>query len=97
MRNLNAGRYTLGIRKDLSKEPELFGKPLRIKGLYVWGRLKSITSLAIQNMEFDIILHNETDPKNVPPPKDYMVFKIKDLQEFPYIAWVKAHEEKKKT
>lgn len=87
---------TLGIKLDLSCSPELFGKELRIKGLFVWGRVKQPESIQLANIECDIIIYNQTAMDKVHPPMDYHIFQLRDLQEFPYIAAVKVHHDEVK-
>lgn len=84
---------TLGIKRDLSLTPELFGKTLKVKGLFIWERAKIPVSLKLAGIECDVILYNETAVDKVKPPPDYSLFHIRDLQEFPYVCAVKVHEE----
>lgn len=84
---------TLGIKRDLSLTPELFGKTLKIRGLFIWERAKIPVSLTLSTIECDVILYNETAVDKVKPPPDYLLFHIRDLQEFPYVCAVKVHEE----
>lgn len=83
---------SLAIRKDLSLEPELFGRELRIKGLYIHGRANAEPSRVLSGLECDVILLNETDPQKITVPRDYVLFRMRDLQEFPYLALVKVHK-----
>ncbi len=85
--------YYLGIKKDLSRSPEIFGHELRMRGLYIHGRALTETSKILSSIECDVILYNETNPQKVSPPEGYDLFRIKDLQEFPYIAAIRIHKE----
>jgi hypothetical protein len=84
---------TLGIKRDLSLTPELFGKTLKVKGLFIWERAKIQVSLTLSTIECDVILYNETAADKVKPPLGYELFHIRDLQEFPYVCAVRVHVE----
>lgn len=84
---------TLGIKRDLSLTPELFGKQLIVTGLFIWDRAKTENSLILSKIACDVILYNETAFDKVNPPPGYEVFQIRDLQEFPYVCAVKVHTE----
>ncbi len=93
LKSLNQPRRFLGIKKDLSLEPGLFGRQLSVKGLYLWGHVFSEESQLLSRLECDVILYNETDKQKVQAPEGYDVFRIRDLQEFIYVAAVRVHKQ----
>lgn len=78
-------RLNLGLRRDLSLQPDLFGHQLQLKGLYIWGRALSHESRILAETDFNAILFNETDPAKVEAGEGYQLFTLRDLQEFPYL------------
>ncbi len=88
---IHVPRTYLGIKKDLSQSPEIFGHELLVRGLYIWGRAFTENSRKLSEIECDMILFNETDPLKVSAPEGYTLFRIRDLQEFPYVAAVRVH------
>lgn len=92
LKKLHRPRVDLAIRKDLSESPEIFGHVLLVKGLYIFGRHLISDSVELSRIECDVILYNETDAKKIQAPEGCLLFRMRDLQEFPYIAAVKAHK-----
>ncbi len=93
LKSLNQPRIDLGLKRDLSLDPQLFGRNLLVKGLYIWGRALSEKSLTLAQIECNVILYNETDREKVIVPEGYLLFRLHDLQEFPYLAAVRVREE----
>lgn len=87
--SLQSRHLHLALRRDLSKEPKIFGHTLRIKGLYLWNRAQSPESLIISQNEWEVILFNETDPQRIPHLEGYYFFRLYDLQEFLYCALIR--------
>lgn len=83
---LNESGKRLAWRKDLSLEPELFGRPLRAKGIYLYDRPFAAESRQLASLELDLVLYNETDAMKIKQPEGYDLFRLFDLQEFPYLA-----------
>ncbi|MBI1390288.1 MAG: hypothetical protein GC154_17750 [bacterium] len=84
--NLNRPRLQLGLNLDLSTRPELFGRVLLLKGLYIYGRALSEESKQLGELEVETVIYNETDPAKVIPPENGAVFRLRDQQEFPYLC-----------
>ncbi|RJP21775.1 MAG: hypothetical protein C4527_22950 [Candidatus Omnitrophota bacterium] len=89
LNKLHAPRVYLGIKKDFSLSLEIFGHELLIRGLFIWGRALTEDSRKLSTMDCDVILYNETDIQKVSPPPGFLLFRIRDLQEFPYVAAVR--------
>ncbi|MEW6239163.1 MAG: hypothetical protein AB1656_27590 [Candidatus Omnitrophota bacterium] len=92
-KNLRRPRIDLGLKLDLSQQPEIFGHVLKVRGLYIWGHIFTAESHTLSELECDVILYNETDAAKVEAPEGFLVFRLHDLQEFPYIAAVRIHQE----
>ncbi len=86
-------RFALGIREDLSLHPDWFGRELEITGLFIWSRAQNELSQRLATVKFDVILYNETNPQAVQVPEGYLLFRLYDLQEFPYLAAVRVHHD----
>ncbi len=91
LRSLWLKKTHLGLKKDLSLTPEIFGHELLVTGLYIWGRAGSRDSIVLASIPCDIVLYNETDSSQIAPPSEYLLFRLHDLQEFPYTAAVRTH------
>ena len=89
LQSLADDKTTLGLGKDLSLTPEIFNHKLRVKGLYIWGYAKTAESLALVGIEWEMILFNETNRECVECPEGYVLFRVRDFQEFPYLAAVR--------
>lgn len=97
LQSLDRPRMCFGIRIDLSRHPEWFGRLLQVEGLYIYGRAKSPESLKLSSLKMEIVLFNETDRTKINLPEDFHhSFQIRDLQEFPYIAAVRPIKPEKK-
>lgn len=90
---LKSRRAELAIHKDLSEAPEWFGRELKIRGLYVWGRAFGDESRALSEVELLAILYNETLWERVSPPEGYALFRLRDLNDVAYFAAVKPFRE----
>lgn len=90
LEKLNRPRVDLAIRKDFSLTPEIFGHQLLVKGIYIHGRAFADESKVLSQLEWAMIVYNETDFQKVKAPEDFLLFHIRDLQEFPYITAIKA-------
>ena len=88
-------RVDLGLKLDLSRQPEIFGHVLKVRGLYIWGHTFTEESHTLSELECDVILYNETDAAKIEAPEGFLLFRLHDLQEFPYIAAVRIHQEEK--
>lgn len=93
LQKLYDGTHQLMMGRDLSKEPELFGHRLTVRGLFVYKLAHSWFSQFILPIPFDVILYNEIDMDAVHVPDGYIKVRLRDLQEFPYTAAIQAHSE----
>lgn len=90
LKSLHDRQSQLAIKKDLSKEPDIFKTPLRLSGVYLYGRAFSETSKRLSTLELDMIIFNKIRLEEIIPPEGYLVFRLRDLQEFPYSAAVRV-------
>jgi len=93
LKGLRSPRLDLGLKLDLAQQPEIFGHVLKVQGLFIWGHAFTEESHILSELECDVILFNETDASKVEAPEGYWLFRLRDLQEFPYIAAVRIHYE----
>ena len=81
-------RLELGIRLDLSKQPHLFDRLLRVKGLYIYGRAFTPESRRLSELALEVTIFNETDLSKVTPEAGRYPFYLRDWQEFRYVSLV---------
>ena len=89
LESLHNKKAQLAIKLDLSKRPDMFNRLLRVTGIYLYGRAFREDSLRISELELEMILYNKIDMSEIEPPEDSLVFRLRDLQEFPYCAAVR--------
>lgn len=92
LKKLFDGTYQLMMGRDLSQEPSLFGRVLRVRGLFVYKQAQIEFSKFISQIEFDVILYNEIELAKVAVPPNFVKVRLRDLQEFPYTAAIQAHK-----
>lgn len=91
LQKLFDGTYQIMMGRDLSKEPEIFGRNLVVRGLFIY-KLSSIwMSEFLSPIPFDAIVYNEIDLNKVVIPAGYIKVRLRDLQEFPYTAALRVH------
>ena len=90
LKRLHRRKAQLAIKLDLSIRPEIFKQRLKVTGIYLYGRAFSEESKQLSEIELDIIAYNEIDLTQITPPEDHLIFRLRDLQEFPYSAAVQV-------
>lgn len=86
LKRLQNPRLILGFPNDLSKHPEWFGKPIRVRGLHIHTKAYSADSKTLGALEVELILYNETFKENVSVPEGFMRVRVCDDQGFVYQA-----------
>jgi hypothetical protein len=92
LRKLFDGTYQLMMGRDLSQEPSLFGRALRVRGLFVYKQAHLEFGEFLSQIEFDVILYNEIELAKVSVPPGFVKIRLRDLQEFPYTAAIQVHK-----
>ncbi len=86
------GTYQMMMGRDLSLEPEIFGKRLIVRGIFLYKKRHHWFSQLIATVSFEVILFNEIDLQNVSIPPGFIRVRLRDLQEFPYTAAIRIFE-----
>jgi len=85
------GSHQLMMGSDLSEQPDIFGKQLTVRGLFIYKQSSHWLSQLFLQLHFDVILYNEIELTKINVPPEYIKVRMRDLQEFPYTAAVQVH------